>query len=117
MSVRLRVENGAVGIASSLGWDLECVAEEALANAAKHGHAEHAVVVLCATLRAVVVSVSDDGLGPPADLSIEMLPEACRGLRGMRQRADRAGGFLKVEPLTQGTRMRIEVPLCGKIRQ
>ncbi len=60
------------------------IAQEAVANAVKHGHVSHVVVDLSAKNGNLLLSVSDDGIGLP-----EKLP-ADRGL-GLRIMASRAG--------------------------
>jgi signal transduction histidine kinase len=59
------------------------------------------------TQAATVLSVADDGVGFDASLrGIEGL-----GLRGMRERAERLGGTLRIQSAPgQGTRIEVEAP-------
>jgi signal transduction histidine kinase len=79
---------------------------EALANAAKHGHASAVHVELDrrdATLRLVI---RDDGVGG-AD------PAKGSGLTGLRDRIEAAGGTFEVtSPAGGGTTLVIEIPVA-----
>ncbi|WP_406066044.1 histidine kinase [Streptomyces sp. NBC_01077] len=84
------------------------LAQEGLANAAKHGgpgaHAELAVRVADS---AVHVTIHDDGAGrtrPPASGS------SGHGLIGMRERVDLLGGRLDAGPAARGWRLTAELP-------
>ncbi|WP_329448835.1 histidine kinase (plasmid) [Streptomyces sp. NBC_01426] len=84
------------------------LAQEGLANAAKHGgpgaHAELAVRVAD---DAVHVTIHDDGAGrarPPAS------GPSGHGLIGMRERVDLLGGRLGAGPAAQGWRLTAELP-------
>ncbi|MER5710478.1 histidine kinase [Streptomyces sp. NPDC002122] len=84
------------------------LAQEGLANAAKHGgpgaHAELAVRVAD---NAVHVTIHDDGVGstrPPAP------GPSGHGLIGMRERVDLLGGRLDVGPAARGWRLTAELP-------
>ncbi|MFF3015582.1 sensor histidine kinase [Streptomyces sp. NPDC057939] len=84
------------------------LAQEGLANAAKHGgpgaHAELAVRVAD---DAVHVTIHDDGAGrarPPAP------GPSGHGLIGMRERVDLLGGRLDAGPAAQGWRLTAELP-------
>jgi signal transduction histidine kinase len=87
--------------------DLYRLAQEALNNVLKHAHASHVSVRLSVTQAATVLSVADDGVGFDASLrGIEGL-----GLRGMRERAERLGGTLRIQSAPgQGTRIEVEAP-------
>ncbi|MEU2244633.1 histidine kinase [Streptomyces sp. NPDC018338] len=84
------------------------LAQEGLANAAKHGgpgaHAELAVRVVD---NAVHVTIHDDGAGrtrPPAP------GPSGHGLIGMRERVDLLGGRLDAGPAARGWRLTAELP-------
>jgi signal transduction histidine kinase len=93
------------------GWDLQCVAEEALTNAARHGHATHALVTVAAPAGSVVLTVADDGAGKAGGIAIDELPEGSTGLRGARERMRRLGGTLEIESSSAGTVLSASVPL------
>ncbi len=80
------------------------VAQEALANAARHSRASAVSVQLAYTPDRVCLTVADNGVGfdPQA-------PAAGFGLESMRQRLAALGGQLVVESSAAGTRVRGEV--------
>jgi signal transduction histidine kinase len=70
------------------------ITQEALNNIAKYAKARHAIVHLAREGEALVLEVSDDGVGIPADA---MRRPKSHGLLGMRERALLLGGSLRVE--------------------
>jgi signal transduction histidine kinase len=71
---------------------LYCIAQEAVANAVKHGKAKHVEIALGTVGEGTTMAVKDDGVG---------LPEDVRGLKGlglriMKYRADVMGASLDV---------------------
>jgi signal transduction histidine kinase len=81
------------------------VVSESLTNAAKHGAASSATVVLTCTDDVVTVEVADNGCGG-ASL------DAGSGLRGLVDRVEALGGELTVSsPRGAGTLVRAELPL------
>lgn len=98
------------GRADSLGDDQQLVvyrvAQEALANVARHSHAEHVEVDLVARESGLDLSVRDDGVGFHSDLRPTGL-----GLNGMVERARLVGGELNVLSVPgQGTTVTLHVP-------
>ncbi|GGS55591.1 GAF domain-containing sensor histidine kinase [Streptomyces cinerochromogenes] len=81
------------------------VLSEALANIARHAHADRAQVVLTTDGREVALTVSDNGVGIP--------PGGRRsGLHNMAERAKQLGGHLDVSsPVEGGALVRWRVPL------
>ena len=82
------------------------IAQEALANVARHAHARTAVVSITVgeTLR---LEVADDGCGLPDDR------HAGVGLTSMRERATELGGSFELAAATGGgTVVRVELPLA-----
>jgi signal transduction histidine kinase len=76
---------------------------EALANVLKHANATQAWVNVHADLRAVQVTIADDGIGG-ADLSGS-------GLVGLKDRVEALGGRLRMDsPQGQGTTLQIGIP-------
>ncbi|HLK01399.1 MAG TPA: sensor histidine kinase [Streptosporangiaceae bacterium] len=77
------------------------VAQEALANTAKHARAAHAWVTLSYMGDVVTLDVRDDGIGftssPGAPLSNAPRPAGGFGLTAMRQRVQRLAGQLEIE--------------------
>jgi PAS domain S-box-containing protein len=81
---------------------------EALTNVAKYARASLVTVRVAATDAAVLVEVSDDGVGG-AD------PGAGSGLRGLADRVEALGGSLEVvSPAGGGTSLRAEFPLQSR---
>lgn len=77
------------------------IAQEAINNAVKHGHARSIEVVLKLVGEKIELAVADDGVGVSPDLKLEGL-----GLRIMSFRARRIGGELQVtNPQHGGTRV------------
>ncbi len=83
------------------------VAEEALANIARHANARRVTVALAQREEGLALTISDDGRGfDPA----QSLPDDHYGLRGMRERAEMIGAILEVESRPgHGTTIRLIV--------
>lgn len=97
-------------IASTLGWDLQCVLEEAITNAAKHGRAVTVWVDLDVRGETLELVVRDDGTGLRL-ASLDDLPATSTGLRGMRDRLAEKGGTLDIASDENGTTLVASVPL------
>jgi signal transduction histidine kinase len=83
------------------------VISEALTNVARHSGATRARVVVTDTPRALVVEVSDDGIGGAS-------ADRGSGLRGLTDRAGAVdGSFLVTSPQGGPTVVRAELPLPG----
>lgn len=84
------------------------VAQEALANVARHSQAQHVQIVMTCTDAMITLTVADDGRGfVPADAD-----GAGVGLHSMQERMHALGGTLMVRSASgQGTRIVAEVPL------
>jgi len=82
------------------------IAQEALQNAVKHGHAHHIWMTLTNGPEGLTLTVTDDGVGfDVAGATIGL------GLISMRERLDPLGGSLKVESMPgRGTSIRATVP-------
>ncbi len=82
------------------------IVQEALTNAAKHGHAKRAVVEIHEDAATVRLSVSDDGEGFDASASRDGF-----GLLGMQERIALLGGDLRVDSTPgQGTTIDARIP-------
>lgn len=80
------------------------IAQEALANVAKHARARRVEVALTETPRGVTLAVTDDGIG--FDPGAAESRRASWGLSTMRERADAIGAGLRVESAPgRGTRV------------
>ncbi|MFC9080189.1 GAF domain-containing protein [Streptomyces sp. NPDC057062] len=81
------------------------VLSEALTNIARHAHADRADVLLKADPHQVRLTVTDNGVGTPAD-------GRRSGLRNMAERAEQLGGQLELSsPPAGGTLLAWHVPL------
>lgn len=89
------------------------VAQEALANVAKHSEAEKVELDLVYTPGAVTLRVADDGRG--FDTTV---PGGGFGMQSMRERTARLGGHISVESEPgAGTRVTCVVPLGGEFTE
>ena len=100
--------------ASDLSRDTEVVllrsAQEGLANVRKHAHASHATIAVEQAGHEVVLTVTDDGIGPGAAVP----GEGGFGLAGLRDRAALVGGSFSVRAGDDGgTVLRVGVPRNG----
>jgi signal transduction histidine kinase len=88
------------------------ITQESLNNIAKYAKARHVIVHLAIEGEAVVLEVSDDGVGIPPDA---MRRPKSHGLLGMRERALLLGGTLNVGRGVNGigTSVHACVPLAG----
>lgn len=107
-SLDIELPSGAIGRDQALC--LFRVAQEALNNVVRHARARAASVVLHPAGGGMVLTVSDDGSGFPAEHAVR---SRSLGLASMRERVRLAGGTLDVESAPgQGTRVRAWIP-CG----
>jgi signal transduction histidine kinase len=88
------------------------IAQEALANVARHARAAHVTVTLGSAKNGLELSVADDGQGFD-----QAAAHAGMGLRNIRSRADEVGGRLTVVSRAgAGTTIRVEVPALDAAR-
>ena len=85
------------------------VAQEALVNIHRHAHASLAMIMLRKRKGAIMLVVSDDGVGIPADI-LEKRPGV--GVQGMRHRVEAFGGHLEITNLKHGVRVSVEIPIA-----
>ncbi|MBV8910977.1 MAG: sensor histidine kinase, partial [Gammaproteobacteria bacterium] len=79
-------------------------------NALRHANAEHVMIDVSSTADRMIVTVTDDGVGLPAQWS----RPGHFGLRGLSERVEHLGGKLQVrnhEP--HGVSLTAEIPLVG----
>jgi two-component system, NarL family, sensor histidine kinase UhpB len=84
------------------------VVQEGLVNAVRHARAAHVTIEVASTAERMTVSVTDDGVGLPANWS----RPGHFGLRGLAERVAHLGGSLEVrnhEP--HGVCLRAQIPL------
>jgi signal transduction histidine kinase len=84
------------------------IAQEAISNAVRHGHATVIAIRLTVEQRQVALSVEDNGIGIPA----EPAGSTGMGLRTMRYRAEAVNGTIEIENMPEGgARVRCNAPL------
>ena len=99
---------------SSIRYELDYIGREAITNAFRHARANLIEVGLLYSGRVLQLVVRDDGCGMLPDLISKGRPEHF-GLRGMRERAERAGGRLTVRSRPGGgTEVSVTVALRGQ---
>jgi signal transduction histidine kinase len=86
--------------------DVYRIAQEAITNVRKHAEASHVEVSLASRDEGVLVTIRDDGCG------IDAAPDARSfGLASMRERAESAGGWWRIDTRPQtGTMVEFWVP-------
>lgn len=85
------------------------IAQEAVANAIKHGGAHSISLDLTAEAGTIVLTVSDDGCG----FSEGQAKGQGLGLRIMKQRCEQIGGILEFSDNSPGTRVRCSLSQSG----
>lgn len=89
------------------------IVQEALSNIIKHSQAKHAAIRAESSAHRVFIEVSDDGCGIEPDV-VRTPPPGHLGLRGMRERANLAGGTFALDSRPgRGTRISVTIPLTG----
>ena len=89
------------------------IAQEAINNARKHGEADEVRITLAKTAKAIVLTIRDNGVGIPSDLS----RKRGMGLKSMGYRATEIGATLSVRRGSEkGTVVRCIVPTCENDR-
>ncbi len=110
VSVTCDVGSGIPMVSPRLGWDLQCIAEEAITNAVRHGGASHVHVrVDVDAPDMLVLVVTDDGCGTSVT-SPDATVESSTGLRGIRDRTARHGGRMDIKSGADGTTLLVVVP-------
>ncbi|NBM19490.1 sensor histidine kinase [Streptomyces sp. GC420] len=125
LDVRVRVEGSPVPLPPQAEQSILRLTGEALFNSATHGKAGRALVRLRYLPEAVVLTVSDNGTGDPAQLRHALrlsraadLSGRHRGLANMVARAEEMGGRLSIRRSGMGgVLLRVEIPLPGRSDQ
>ncbi|MCS6945815.1 MAG: histidine kinase [Sutterellaceae bacterium] len=93
------------------------IVQEALANIRRHSGARRARLTIHRCQDALEITIEDDGRGLPPPIAESGAGDDHHGLRMMRERAERAGGWIRFDnPLTGGTRVRLVLP-AGRVRE
>lgn len=114
IKIEARSEGIERGVAEAVAGNLLLVAQEAIHNAVRHGHATLVdVKVAYQNDGGVSVTIRDDGVGFDPD-SRPGSSEGHFGLDGMRDRMQRMGGFLEFQSVpAEGTRVTARVPAAS----
>ena len=107
LDAKIEIDLGDARLPPELETTVYRVVQEALSNVAKHSGAEWVRVRVERSGEAVVAEISDDGGGFDPGRPAEGF-----GLVGMRERADLAGGELRVDASEQGTTVRARFPIA-----
>jgi signal transduction histidine kinase len=75
------------------------IIRDALVNVMQHAHARSVVIAMETDHGGVRVALEDDGVGFDAATAFDV-PSLHLGLRVMRERAERSGGWLRVDSAT-----------------
>ena len=78
------------------------IVQEALTNVVRHAHGSRARVRVAREDGQMVIDVTDDGRGPATDGGAPAPDGSGHGVRGMRERAQAAGGTLEAGPRAEG---------------
>jgi signal transduction histidine kinase len=101
---------GALDVSPAVEDAVYRIVQEAMQNALKHAGAREVKVLLGLRDGRLEIGIEDDGVGVPDDV-IQRARER-GGLRAMRDRAERCGGSLLVEPRSpRGTKVAVLLPL------
>lgn len=109
--VTTRITGRRANLPSALTYQLLRMAQEAIANALKHAHADNILITLEMAEDQYLLSISDDGRGFDASLVNPPGPPHF-GLIGMRERASRIGADLTVTSQPgHGCTVRVRLPI------
>lgn len=90
------------------------VAQESLANVAKHANADRVTVSLQKHRGLVRMEIKDDGQSFPVQGALSTRRKKGLGLLGMRERVEMVGGCFAVESIPgQGTMIRADIPFAN----
>jgi len=111
LEVTLRVEGSSRTLPADAGLALYRGAQEALTNVARYAPGASTTVVLRYGPDRTTLSVEDrvSAAAPPAGAGLADVGGG-RGLAGMRERLERAGGSMQAGPTHTGWRVELEVP-------
>ena len=111
LEITLRVEGSARALPADAGLALYRGAQEALTNVARYAPGASVTVVLSYEPDRTTLSVEDRvaATTPPAGAGLADVGGG-RGLAGMRERLERAGGSMQAGPTDAGWRVELQVP-------
>lgn len=107
--VDIKIQGSPVRLPGQIEMNLLRIGQEAVANAVKHGRAQHVEIELLYGPTSVCLTVIDDGRGFAAN---QNSPTGHFGLLDMRERAQSMGSQLKIESEPgYGTRIAVNIPV------
>jgi signal transduction histidine kinase len=86
------------------------IVQEALANTRKHSNASRVAVVLESQEHGLFTSVTDDGMGFDVETTLAVDRPGHLGLKAMRERAELAEGWLRIESRPGATTVTFWIP-------
>jgi signal transduction histidine kinase len=86
------------------------IIQEALANTRKHANAAHVEVVLETQEHGLCTTVTDDGAGFDVQAALGVVRPGHLGLKAMRERAELAEGWLRIESSPEATSITFWIP-------
>lgn len=92
-----------VHLSQAVETNLYRVAQEAVANAVRHGRARHISITIGSDRPGPILVVEDDGVGIPPNSSGGI------GLSSIRERVDELSGLLSIQRLQRGTRISVSL--------
>ncbi len=113
LDLKLQIDPGFDRLAVPVRHTLYRIAQEGVANVARHANASQAEVCLVIRPEAVSLSVTDDGCGfEPEAVLARLIEREHFGLHGMRERAAAHGGTFDVQSKPgAGARLLVTLPL------
>lgn len=113
LSCELRCDPDEIAIPEPLATQVFRVVQESLTNAARHAAARTVGIRLALGTGTLNATIRDDGRG--FDVSEAIARSNCRGLRGMRERAELLGGTIEIESRAgEGTSIRCSFPVTNQ---
>jgi signal transduction histidine kinase len=106
VDVTLRTDGPLETVSAAVGLALYRIAQESLANVAKHAPDSKAVVGLMVSPSTALLSILNQ-----QPVTVTSASADGRGVAGMRQRVELLGGVIDVGPCAQGWSVRAEIPL------
>ncbi|OBK87522.1 sensor histidine kinase [Mycolicibacter sinensis] len=106
LKVTLRTDGSSDPVSAATGLALYRIAQESLANIAKHAPDSKAMVTVVVSPSTALLSIVNE---MPA--AVTSASRDGRGLAGMRQRVELLGGTIDAGPCPQGWSVRAEIPL------
>ncbi len=89
--------------------------QEGLSNVARHADARSVTVRVSLDVERLVLSVRDDGSGPPREGLRELERRGHMGLAGMRERINALGGTVVLRgDAGEGAELEVRIPVAGE---